>query len=276
MRCPVCPNPDVPADQTACPNCGTDLSPIRRVQELPARWYNEALALLQRGDNAAAIAKLCAAAELDPQSEPVKQLLAKTRVSAEPKRENHGVAIAAFAILALIAIGALIMAIRRPAETRVVQSSVAASPRTTSPAPSRPDPEPAKPALNDLASRLAQRTDVRVDREGDDLKITFHGGLFPSGSDVMTKAGRVRLESIARELTNVRVNVEGFTDSNPPPPHRWKDNWALAFSRAHAAVEAMRATGADVTWTSSSSGDADPPYAEKEKNRTVVLHIAAR
>lgn len=269
MRCPVCPNPHVPADQTSCSNCGADLTPLRRLQELPARLYNEALSLLHAGENDRARAKLVTAAELDPKSEPVQQLLAKIRAVPPQRASRTPAMMIAFAILALVAIGALVVALRRPPDAPVVQAAM-----IPIPPPAASQPAPRAFPLADLERRLSKGHDVRVDREGEGLRATFNAGLFPSGSDALTPAGRALLQSVARELAAVRVNVEGFTDSNPPPREQWKDNWALAFSRAHEAVEVLRAaSGAGVTWTASSSGDLRPPHGDKEKNRTVVLHI---
>ena len=283
MHCPVCPNPTIPPDQTACANCGTDITPIRRLQELPARLYNEALALLHKGENDRAVAKLSAAAELDAQSEPIRALLAKVAAAPEPRRDSRVVALAAIIILALVALGALVMSLKSPSGAGGSQPAERLPRRAESPplhlpvqANIIPTVAPAVP-LASLESRLSKRDDIRTHRDHNTLRVTFNDGLFPSGSDAPTPQGRAKLASIARELSSVHVNVEGFTDPNPPPPERWSDNWALAFSRAHIAVEVMRAAGGEnVTWTSSSSGDINAPHPEKENNRTVVLHISER
>lgn len=280
MQCPVCPNPKIPPEQTTCANCGADVTSIRRLQELPARWYNEALALLRTGDTTRAIAKLHAAAELDPESLPIRNLLAKIA-----PRRNAVPVIAAAVILAVLAFGAGLMTRDGERASRPQRSGIL--PERQSRPPGRPPGETPvgerarrPPPLQDLETRLAARTDLRVQRDGDSLHVTFLDGLFPSGSDIATPDGRAKLESLARDLGAVRVDVEGFTDSNQPPRDgRWNDNWSLAFSRAHAAVEVMRAAGSsDAVWSASSSGDRATPYphegeANQSKNRTVVLHI---
>lgn len=279
MHCPVCPNPNIPPEQTACANCGADVTSIRRLQELPARWYNEALVLLRAGDSGGAIAKLHAAAELAPDSQPIRGLLAKIT-----PRRNFVPAVAAIVILAALAFGAGLMTRHGERASRPQRSGILPE-RQTKPPGETPAGERARrpPPLQDLESRLAARNDIRVQRDGDSLHISFHEGLFPSGSDIPTAAGRAQLESLARDLGAVRVNVEGFTDANPPPRDgRWNDNWSLAFSRAHAAVELMRAAGSsDAVWSASSSGDRATPYPHdgettQSKNRTVVIHVSAK
>ena len=305
MQCPVCPNANIPPDQTSCANCGADLTPIRRMQELPARWFNEALIALRAGDTSAAIAKLFSAAAIEPRSVPIRRVLGKAlwnagrtseaheqwrliaeddeeakRLLAMPVARRNYAAIAAVVILALIAVGALIMALRPRSA-----GSVGGPPAVAAAAGRRSNPAGEPPAerrtsgpryeLASLESKLAARDDLRAEREGNGLRLTFREGLFPSGSDVPTPAGRARLESLARELAGTRVQVEGFTDSNPPPRGRWADNWSLAFARAHAAVNAMRvASGERVSWSATSSGDRQTPYpANQPNNRTVVLHV---
>lgn len=41
MDCPVCPLRDVPAGAAVCPNCSTDLGPLRRLADLGDRWPGE-------------------------------------------------------------------------------------------------------------------------------------------------------------------------------------------------------------------------------------------
>jgi flagellar motor protein MotB len=76
--------------------------------------------------------------------------------------------------------------------------------------------------------------------------------------------------------------VEGFSDTNPPPQEHWADNWSLAFARARAAVEIMRhETGRNIVWSARSAGDTGTPFPNdteinRERNRTVVMHVAER
>lgn len=314
MNCPVCPNANIPPEQTSCSNCGADLTPIRRLQELPARWYNEALALLRDGDAGAAIVRLHSAAAIDPDAPHIRRLLGKAlwnaRRSAEAiaqwrmlpddeesrrllamspptseRRRAMSVPVLLLSILIVLAgLGAMLFNNRRPERPPLREPSVS-QPSVTQVA--MPKPAAGSAHLASLAERLRGHGELRAERRGGVLTITFSDGLFPSGSDVPTRAGQTMLRSIARELAATSapmlVIVEGFTDSNPPPQDgRWSDNWSLAFSRAYAAVELMRRdAGGAVSWSARSAGDIGTPYANdgdtsRARNRTVVLHVEER
>lgn len=61
-RCPVCPYEGLKESDLGCPSCGTDLTALRRVQELPLALLSDALDLLRQGRNAEAILPAEAAA----------------------------------------------------------------------------------------------------------------------------------------------------------------------------------------------------------------------
>lgn len=77
LNCPVCPAHDIPPEYLACENCGTDLSPIRRVLELGHLHYNRALQNLEAGDTTNAISELHGAIVTDPAMDSARLLLGK-------------------------------------------------------------------------------------------------------------------------------------------------------------------------------------------------------
>ncbi|MFW6119008.1 MAG: tetratricopeptide repeat protein [Planctomycetota bacterium] len=77
MKCPVCPKTDISAEAQECPNCGTDLTPVRRLRELCAAQFNEALRLADAGATDAAMARAAAALSLDDEFVPARKLLGK-------------------------------------------------------------------------------------------------------------------------------------------------------------------------------------------------------
>src|SRR5262245_13913697 len=77
MRCPVCPSASIGRTDLSCGNCGADLAPIRRLQELPALCYNQALVLLRRGEAEQAITRLRFALAVDEHAPHARRLLGK-------------------------------------------------------------------------------------------------------------------------------------------------------------------------------------------------------
>lgn len=304
MKCPVCPNTDIRAGQTSCGNCGADLTAIRRLEELPARWYNEALELLRKGQPEKAIAKLEAAVAVNastpvrrllgkalwnagrpeeaiaqwqmlPDDEEAKRLLAMPPPQTAAGRPAVGLVAGAIALAIALGAGVILLTTRRAvpiAAAPVMQANAAADPLAAS--PTSADPDPSKPsAVASIASRLSGRSGLRTTDEHGAVAITFDEGLFASGSDAPTRAGAATLKSLARVIAAephaLEVMVEGFTDAKPPPRDRWSDNWSLAFSRAHAAVRLMRPeSGTRVSWSAKSAGDQNTPYPnETEADR---------
>lgn len=77
LSCPVCPAHDIPPECLVCENCGTDLSPIRRVLELGYVHYNRAVQHLETGDASKAISELYGAIVTDPAMANARLLLGK-------------------------------------------------------------------------------------------------------------------------------------------------------------------------------------------------------
>lgn len=68
IDCPVCPKTDIKEGITKCPQCGTDLSALLRVRELPDIYYNEGVELAKNGLLDEAIGKLILSLEINPNS----------------------------------------------------------------------------------------------------------------------------------------------------------------------------------------------------------------
>ena len=77
LKCPVCPFSGIEPGAEKCPQCGTDLSPIRRVRSLAARFHNDALQEYGRGNIAAAVAKVNASLAIDADFPRARILLGK-------------------------------------------------------------------------------------------------------------------------------------------------------------------------------------------------------
>jgi len=139
--------------------------------------------------------------------------------------------------------------------------------------------------LEGLVSRLNELSVVRAEQDEAGLRVVFVDGLFGSGADVPSEAGYVALGQVVRTIASygesLSVEVLGVTDNTPVRPGGgWTDNWSLALSRAHSAVQFMRVETASpqVFWLAASSGVAGTPFsndteANRAKNRTVVLSV---
>ena len=68
IDCPICPKKNIKDGVNICPQCGTNLSAILRVRELPDVYYNEGIELVKKGMPDKAIEKLFFALELNPNS----------------------------------------------------------------------------------------------------------------------------------------------------------------------------------------------------------------
>lgn len=77
MNCPVCPRRDIADEAMDCPNCGVDLRPMRRVQQLDALLYNAGVVALSHGEDGKAVEKLTGALQFSPDSKHIRLLLGK-------------------------------------------------------------------------------------------------------------------------------------------------------------------------------------------------------
>ncbi len=323
IDCPVCPNRDIPPVEPTCEGCGTDLTPLWRLRELADRSYNDALVFFEGGNGERALEKLHGALEAggdagrcrllagkihwqqrspteairqwrsidpsDPLHPTARELIAAAEVSVRRKGIVRGGAMAGAAtLLMLLPVSVLLLSGRSARETTPTA--------TPSPADAMaPEGEgaPREPTVLDaLYRRLGELPTITVGRESGQLRVVFRDGLFDSGSDSPSDAGRAALEGVTGILEGIAatladsgerivVEVVGLSDNIPPRPGgRWRDNWSLAFSRAHSVVELMRtrAEVPQITWLASSSGEENAPDSNdteegRARNRTVELHV---
>jgi flagellar motor protein MotB len=312
LNCPVCPQAELPAGAAVCPNCGVELAPLRRVEQLPERYLNEALALAGRGDSAQAVAKVAAAIELGAPPVRSRLLLGKLlwnlgrveeardcwrRVleadaeNAEARRllensEATASGAASPSALPLILAGVFFLAffILLAAHltyrgTHSLSKDEVASIRRSTPALRHGT------GLGDLHNALRNHNAVSLVQEGDRLKVQFREGLFRGGSDQLVPEAESRLRALASALESncrgCRVLIEGVADSTPLPRRsRWGTNSALGLARAGKASAVMRSANpsTQLDWLAITSGQLRPPFPNdtpenRGRNRTVVLLI---
>ena len=77
MKCPVCPIDPVPEGASACPGCGTDVSPLRRLEGLGAALCHEAAQLARDSALDEAITRACGALTADGRNVEARKLLGK-------------------------------------------------------------------------------------------------------------------------------------------------------------------------------------------------------
>ncbi|HAY21718.1 MAG TPA: hypothetical protein DCY27_06045 [Desulfobacterales bacterium] len=75
IKCPVCPFPET--TRNPCPQCGTDLEPLRWLRRLPQMLEEEAFSQSPQGTRLGSIAYLATAAVLDPASMSSRLALAR-------------------------------------------------------------------------------------------------------------------------------------------------------------------------------------------------------
>lgn len=309
MQCPVCPNPDVGSGQEVCGTCGADLSSIRLLQELPARWFNEALGLIAAGSHAVAIGKLEAALAAGGNEPAIRRVLGKVlwnegrtdeareqwrlipddeeakllAAMRSPSRRMRGPLVVAATGLLGVLVGAGIAILVRGTggapvapERLTVASAVPAAADFDGPAAPR----------HGLAILAASLSRITASISSEELEIRFEEGLFPSASSEPTAEGATVLQELGRILQThpgpLTAKVIGYTDSMSPPADRWKDNWSLAHARARVAVDLMaREAGSGVSWSVESSGDRNTPFsndteADRARNRTVIVRVSEK
>jgi tetratricopeptide (TPR) repeat protein len=87
MNCPVCPRTDIPSLATACPNCGVNLVPLNRPNELARDRFNEAVRMARSSQTTLAICHANAALSIDERFVPARKLLGKLLWKKDSRRE---------------------------------------------------------------------------------------------------------------------------------------------------------------------------------------------
>jgi len=95
----------------------------------------------------------------------------------------------------------------------------------------------AKKLLEDRLSQEIKDKQVRLDRMGKGLVITFVADvLFDSGKSTIRQEASASLDKVARVLQenvpDLTVGIEGHTDNVPIKVSGWKSNWELSSARA--------------------------------------------
>lgn len=298
LDCPVCPRTGIPAEAAACPNCGADLMPVRRVRELPELYVNQALELASRGETDRAVEKLIAALELGGGRARIGLLAGKLlwragrgdearrqwrAVLAEDPEQGEAAALLRMAgagpavhaapwwlIPALCAMAvALIALLTWYAVYRGTHHHSDLEFAVVSAKTMQGEPAAAQAArAAALAEALQARPEFEVRRESGRLVVLFRQGLFGPGADRITGDPERRLtlaaSLLAQYCRGCWVIVEGATDATAPSGQgRWKDNASLALARAHSAIAHLRqrSTGAGLRWMGVTAGESAPSLA---------------
>lgn len=109
--------------------------------------------------------------------------------------------------------------------------------------------------------------------------------LFPSGSAVVNKDGKIALQQVAQALNenrDINVNIEGHTDSIPIKI-KFEDNWALSVARSTAIVRILTSTyNVDPVRITASGRSQYEPVADnatpegRTKNRRTEIILAPK
>ncbi len=298
LDCPVCSRAGIPPGAAACPNCGADLLPVRRVRELPELYVNQALELAGRGETERAVEKLMAALELgggrarigvlagkllwragradearrqwravlaeDPGQAEAAALLrmavTQPAARATPRWLLPALCAMAVAFIALLTWYAVYRGTHHHSDSEFAGLSAKAMQGE------RAAVQAAQAAS--LADALQARPEFEVLRESDRLSVLFREGLFRPGSERIAgdAEGRLALAAtlLAQHCRGCRVIVEGVTDATAPSGQgRWKDNASLALARARSAVAHLSkdSTGAGLRWMGVTTGESGPSLA---------------
>jgi flagellar motor protein MotB len=204
LDCPVCPRRDLPASSAACPNCGTDLTLLRRIQTLseglptpaPAKSSSILLgvlgALLLLSWTAGAVYLFRASQEADA----LRQQLASR---AEDSEGSAGAA--------------------RPADPPAGWSAL-------------------RDRLNALEGLVVQDGPEEL-RVGFRMAAFDRGSaeLLPRARQLLSRVAA----TLRSEAVPVRITLRGYTDETPVVSRgRWPDNWTLGLSRASAAARHLK------------------------------------
>jgi flagellar motor protein MotB len=255
LACPVCPLHNVPSDATSCPNCRTDLGPLRKIHGLPSALIGEAITLARHGDAESAIEKLYGALSLGSSAGQIRSLIARIlwrmgrrqdaveqwhailradpgdritarlvrtaeKVMHQRRRQAAAVRAVGAAVIAAVVLGLTVVTLTYRAAARRSALDIARLETLQRDARgnSRPMPSTLQP-ITDVADRLKGASGLAVEPTAGGVAVGFEEGLFAAGSDRLSEDGRFRLAAVARALNDQSsqydVIVEGRTDSTP-------------------------------------------------------------
>lgn len=143
---------------------------------------------------------------------------------------------------------------------------------------------PAKQKVSFKPLPVFSLTGAAVSADGNGIKIVFNEGLF-AYRDVLKDSAVKSLSELGMIVKDnaqeFSIIVEGYTDSDLMPPNTlFRNNYELGLHRAVAAIKIIL-TSTEMPTDSivaCSSGDKSTPfpndsYENKQKNRTVVVHL---
>jgi len=269
IDCPVCPATTVAPGETQCPQCGTDIAPLRRVRELA-----DSLRVSETGDG-------------------------------KPKRLLRPVVLAVAGVFLVVIAAAFFLGelayktfsgeyrtLKSQAKelegNRLEQSRLAAEVQALrSELKSRPGAEPIGRDLLEAFYRDAEGIEgVQLQREPDAVLIIPAEGLFARGSrNIMPERREMlgRLAALLREHSDsLSLQLLGHCDSTPSSSDPVYGNWLLGMARASAVASYLAEAGGllPTSIRICSLGDTRPPFDNNrednwQRNRTVVLRIEA-
>ena len=142
--------------------------------------------------------------------------------------------------------------------------------------------------LNQRLQARIQADQVEIQQLQDRLKVTVVNEiLFGEGGWELDQKGRQTLNKIApalKNLTNQRIEVNGYTDNVPIGPElksRFPSNWELSTARATEVVRYLIKEGVNLQLLSATGfGEQDPvasnsTAAGRAKNRRIEIVLVA-
>lgn len=136
------------------------------------------------------------------------------------------------------------------------------------------------------AFEMYDEEDVKVELRDGKLYMTMANSiLFDAGRDkIQEESGEIiaTLAGVLNDNPEMKLHVEGHTDSDPVQVHRnrYTDNWGLSVARASAVVRELESNGvAPSRLTATGKGDTAPVASNdtdegKEANRRTEFVIA--
>jgi Flagellar motor protein len=138
---------------------------------------------------------------------------------------------------------------------------------------------PKQPVAEAPVIQLAAIPGVILRREKDEVIATFEASVFSHGA-TLTKEGKSLLASLGRQIEahagTPQLIIEGHCDRNPlRDGSAYDDNTALGLARSDAVFRYLRQTThlPNDAFSLRTLGSDAPPFADPERNRTVVIRI---
>jgi hypothetical protein len=129
-------------------------------------------------------------------------------------------------------------------------------------------------ALDSIAAGL-RMSGVVVERRADDVRVVFDAGVFPAGTEV-TASGRDLLGAVGRRLAGMSVSTTVVGHAVAVAGGRVSGGSTVAFSRAQVAATYLAAGGSLTDFKLASADQADGPFPDAARNRTVTLIVVPR